>query len=191
MSLPAAASPAQRAAPRRVGEVCATSFLARQHPHQRGGDDGGDFDSGDNDDSLNEDTEENDENVDRFNRFRNPMLWSNQDMLTLIKMEKEKFIEYCEFSRPATRNNCTLSHESRVFLFLYRFVHDTSGRVLGALFNIDSQVAIRTYNDILFYMFMFDPHIPCFDNTMTNEELESLLISLRNQQSPGIRYGTA
>ena len=109
-------------------------------------------------------------------------------MRTLVKIWKPEFIDFCNFCRPATRIHRVLSHESRVFLFLFRLTHGTSNHVLGAFFNISPKTVMTIYNEILFYLFMFDPHIPCYDDSMTDEELESLLLGVRNRQSPAIRY---
>ena len=75
-----------------------------------------------------------------------------------------------------------------MFLFLYRLTHGTSSQVLGALFRISPKTVLKIYHDVLFYLLMFDPHIPAHDESMTDVELESLLLGVRNRQSPGIRY---
>ena len=58
----------------------------------------------------------NNQNIDQFNRFRNPHLWSNSEMRTLIKIWRTEFDAFCQFCLPATRTSRGLSHESRMFL---------------------------------------------------------------------------
>ena len=130
---------------------------------------------------------QNNNNLNTYNRFRNPQLWSNSEMRTLIKIWRPEFEEFCNFCRPATRTRGILSHESCIFLFLYRMTHGTSSVVLGALFRISPRTVMKVYHDVLFYLLMCDPHIPAHDDTMTDVELESLLLGVRNRQSPGIR----
>ena len=155
-----------------------------------GPDDGDDAGDGDDDHSSDDDGCPGvlQANIDRHNRFRNPMLWSNTDMRTLIKVWKNEFVVACNNTRLASRHSRALTHEARVFLFLYRMIHGTSAQVLGALFNVTPMTALKSFDDLLFYHLYFDPFIPSHDNTMTNVELESLLLGVRNRQSPGIRY---
>ena len=156
-----------------------------------GGNDGGSNDGGDNvggdddggDDYGDDEVDGGDsvaQNVNNFNRFRHPMLWRDKDMRTLIKIWKHEFINWCEFTRPATRRQCVLTAESRTFLYLYRITHDVSQEVLGALFGVSPKTAMKAYNDVLFFLLMSDHNIPSHDHTMTNLELESLLLQLHH-----------
>ena len=112
-------------------------------------------------------------------------------MRNLIGIFRDEFIEFCNFTRPATHiiRNSTLSHEARCFLFLIRFCQDLSIHVLGAFFRVSHVTAMNYYDDILFWLLMNDPNVPCIwnDETATEEEIEALLTRIQEAQSEGIR----
>ena len=111
-------------------------------------------------------------------------------MIELIRISKTEFINFCHKTAPATRNNSFLSHESRVFLFLYRVSQDASIHILGALFRVSPNTAMKAFNDILFFLFMKDSYIPSVwnDPNISDAEIEDFLANLRDSQSPVIRY---
>lgn len=76
-----------------------------------------------------------------------------------------------------------------MFLFLHRFVSGKAFADLALDFEIDQQTAADTYKDILMYLLMFCPHIPTIwdDENATEQDIEQLLFSIRNSQSPGVR----
>ena len=82
-----------------------------------------------------------------------------------------------------------LTHEARVFLFLYRFTQDVSTNVTGALFRISHQTAMKIFDDVLFFLLMCDPHVPRVwnDETATEADIHALLVRIRDSQSAGIR----
>ena len=130
------------------------------------------------------------EQIRLLNRFRNPMFWNSSEMRSLIRISKNQFIEICNFTVEASPTSpILLSHESRVFLFLYRMAHKTSIHHLASLFDISPKAAKKVYDDVLFFLLMNDPHIPCIwnDETATENEVESFLQQLRDRQSPGIK----
>ena len=68
------------------------------------------------------------------NRFRHPRYWTDTEMRKLIRIKKAQYNELCTFTLPATVGHTVLSHQSRVFLFMYRMAHKTSIYHLGVLF---------------------------------------------------------
>ena len=129
----------------------------------------------------------------RYNRFRNPHLWTGKELRDLIGIFPHEFAEFCTMTRPASLQlsdtRAALSHEARAFLFLLRFCQDFPIQVLGAFFKISCPTAMKAYDDILFYLLYFDPHIPRVwnDATASNEDIEALLLRIKENQSPGIR----
>ena len=117
------------------------------------------------------------------------MLWTSAEKRVLIRINQQEFDLFCNFTAPASRHSTVLSHESRAFLFLYRIAHNTSKEVLGALFRVSPNTAMRAYNDMLFFLLMNDSYIPSMWNraNVTEQELQGFLIQLRNIQSAGIR----
>ena len=128
--------------------------------------------------------------VNAYNRFRNPELWTSNELRTLIRIHKREFEQFCIMTAPATQNRTALSHDSRAFLFLYRLCQGASADVLGALFRVSPNTAMRAYKDVLFYLFMNDNNIPTTWNNgnLSEQELTEFLTNLRNAQSPSIRY---
>ena len=125
------------------------------------------------------------------NRFQNPHLFTSEEMRIMIGIFKHEFIDFCTFTQPVSRRiKCFLSHEARIFLFLYRYVHDVSASVLGVLFQISRNTAMNIFNDILYYLLYHDPLIPKVwnDETATDEEIEQFLLEIQEAQSPAIRY---
>ena len=111
-------------------------------------------------------------------------------MKSLAGIDRQEFLDFCDFTKPASANgHYILSHESRVLLFLYRFVQDASADVLGALFGISRKAAMRNYDDILFWLFGNCPYIPRVwnDTTATMQEITALLRQIQQNQSLGIK----
>ena len=129
--------------------------------------------------------------LNNHNRFRNPQLWTNEELRVLIGIFRQEFVEFCVFTRPATQHRrSSLTHESHTFLFLFRYVQDASCEVLGALFGISADSAMRYYDDVLYFLIYHDPYIPRIwnDATASIQDIESLLRDVQQRQSPGIRY---
>ena len=125
------------------------------------------------------------------NRFRNPLIFSSEDLRILVGITKEEFIEFCRYTAPASpTRNVKVSHESRVFLFLYRYKQGASCDVLSVLFEISRQSCMTIFNDVLFYLFYHDPHIPRMwnDETATSHDIEVFLREVAERQSPSIRW---
>ena len=111
-------------------------------------------------------------------------------MRVLIGIFKEEFVEFCNEMRPASQNiRSVLSHEARVFLFLYRYVQDCSTYVLGALFRISKQTAMKVYDDMMMFCLYHDPYLPRVwnDATASEADIEALLTRIQQTQSPGVR----
>ena len=128
--------------------------------------------------------------MNQHNPFRNPHLWSNEDLRVLIGIFRSEFTEFCEFARPASANRRSiLSHESRVFLFLFRYVHGISTELLGTMFKISADTAMKVYDAVLFFLLMHDENIPRIwnDRSATEQDIEDLLRNIIDQQSEGIR----
>ena len=111
-------------------------------------------------------------------------------MRVMIGIFRGEFIQFCNEMRPAS--NCVrsvLSHEARVFLFLYRYVQDCSTYVLGALFKISNKSAMKVYDDMMMYCLYNDPYLPRIydDATASEADIEALLTGIMQNQSPGVR----
>ena len=75
-----------------------------------------------------------------------------------------EFIELCRFLQGTDYSRLELSHEFRIFLFLYKYIHDVSHEHLGVLLGVTRKSIERSYDDVLFYFKQFFPHIPRFWN---------------------------
>ena len=124
-----------------------------------------------------------------FNRARNPHFFTREQLRQQIKIFPDEFHQLCDFCVAATGNNTTLTHEARVYLFKYRLVHHTSYADLGVMFDVDEDTAKNSYEDILMYFFNFCSFMPNIWNDVnaTEVEIENLLRSIKERQSPAIR----
>ena len=122
-------------------------------------------------------------------KFRNPHFNSADEMRDKIKIWPHEFRAFCLESAIATRPNNILSHEARVFLYLFRINQGCTFKMLEWHFDIATETARHTYLDIFAYFVLFDPHIPSIfdDNSVTEAEIEGYLFAIRDSQSPGIR----
>ena len=91
----------------------------------------------DGDDDWDESEEEDGANVGQvnaYNRFRHPELWTSEEIRKLIRINKAEFEGFCAMTTPVTLHSTVLSHPSRAFLFQFRVCQDASKEVLGALY---------------------------------------------------------
>ena len=79
--------------------------------------------------------------------------------------------------------------QARVFLFLHRFVSGKAFADIALDFDIDQDTAKNTYQDILMFMLCHDAYLPTIwdDTTVTDDEIENLLLGIKRRQSPGIK----
>ena len=98
-------------------------------------DNGGGDDDGDDDwDESEEEDGANVGQVNAYNRFRHPELWTSEEIRKLIRINKAEFEGFCAMTTPVTLHSTVLSHPSRAFLFQFRVCQDASKEVLGALY---------------------------------------------------------
>ena len=155
------------------------------------GDDDGDRDDGDRDDGEDPGHGEGDGvyQTNAYNRFRHPMLFTSDEMRKLIRITKPEFVEFCRLTAPASPNRTVLSHEARAFLYRLRVSQNFSKDVLGVLFRVSPKAAMKSYDDVLWFLFMHDSNIPAAwnDPEITDIEVEGFLTRLGNEQSHGVR----
>ena len=125
------------------------------------------------------------------NRYVHPRLWTDQEMLVKIRMRKKEFLdEFCPAVIDASTDNMRHEHESKCFLFLIKMTANDSFDNLAADFMINRITARRWFLDILFALFLTCPYIPSLynDEETTDEEIDALLESIRNEQSPYVKH---
>ena len=125
------------------------------------------------------------------NRYVHPRLWTNQEMLVKIRMRKVEFLdEFCPAVADASSENLRHEHESKCLLFLIKMTANDSFDNLAADFMISKRTARGWFLDILFAIFLTCPYIPSLynDDDTTDEEIDSLLESIRNEQSPYVKH---
>ena len=125
------------------------------------------------------------------NRYVHPRLWSNEEIRVKIRMNRDEFLEeFCPSLVCATSQDARRDHESKCFLFMVKMSSNPSFKDLSADFMINKTTAQRWFLDILIAYFLTNGFIPAIfnDEAATDAELDSLLESVRDSQSPYIKH---
>ena len=86
------------------------------------------------------------------------------------------------------RSNVREANLTRYFPPCYRFVQGYRFENLAKMFNICRYTAIKTYQGVLFCLFMTDTAIPTWNELVPDQDLTNFLISTMERQSPGLRH---
>ena len=125
------------------------------------------------------------------NRYMHPTLWSDKDIMAKIRITKDEFLhEFCPSVIDASPPNQRQEHEAKCFLFLVKMAECPSFDQLAADFMISRQCASTWFLDILFALFLTCDYIPTIfnDTNATDQEIDSLLESVRAAQSPYVKH---
>lgn len=125
------------------------------------------------------------------NRYLHPRLWSNDEIKTKIRISRDMFLdEFCPSLASASTQNARRDHESKCFLFLVKMAGNPSFDDLASDFMITKTTARNWFLDVLFALFLTCPHVPSLfnDENSTDAEIDSLLESVREEQSPYVKH---
>ena len=123
-----------------------------------------------------------------------PEQLSYDQIQEITKLSRTQFFQLCRETEEASRYSghgprLQLSHQSRVLVFFLREVKKVSFRYIGGRFQTSRKVVTTSFLDILFFIFLRHPCIPCLwnDTNMTASKLNDILDSLTAALSPAKR----
>ena len=125
------------------------------------------------------------------NRYIHPRLWSDAEIRSKIRISRDLFLnEFCPALACASTQNARREHESKCFLFLVKMAGNPSFDDLASDFMITKTTARHWFLDVLFANLLTCPHVPSLfnDENTTDAEIDSLLESVRDQQSPYVKH---
>ena len=129
--------------------------------------------------------------ISNCNRYLHPRLWSNNEIKTKFRISKAMFLdEFCLSLANASTQNARNDHEAKCFLFLIKMAGNPPFQDLASDFMITKTTACRWFLDVLFAHFLTCPHVPSLfnDENATEAEIDSLLESVRDAESPYIKH---
>ena len=97
----------------------------------------------------------------------NPEQLSDDQIQEITKLTRQQFFQLCQETEEASRYpgrgpRLLLRHETRVLAFFLREVKSLSFRYIGGRLLVSRMVATKSFLDILFFIFLRHPCIPCF-----------------------------
>ena len=123
-----------------------------------------------------------------------PQQLSDDQIQEITKLTRSQFYQLCRETGEASRYSghgpkLQLRHQSRVLIFFLREVKNLSFRYIAGRFLTSRKVVTRSFLDILFFIFLRHPCIPCLwnDVNMTDIKLRGILDTFTAALTPAKR----
>jgi hypothetical protein len=123
-----------------------------------------------------------------------PQQLSDDQIQEITKLTRAQFFQLCSETKPASEYSgrgprLQLCHESRVLVFFLRAVKNVSFRYIEGRFLHSRKVITRSYLDVLFFIFLRHPCIPCLwnDSGMSSDRMNVILENFISAVTPGKR----
>ena len=124
----------------------------------------------------------------------NPEQLGDDQIQEITKLTREQFFQLCRDTEEASQYSgrgprLQLRHEARVLLFFLREVKSLSFRYIAGRFLTSRKVATTSFLDILFFIFLRHPSVPCLwnDPNLISTQMNNILESLTAALSPAKR----